>query len=70
MFENTFRKPTIQPNPQKPIKTGGGCKIKVRRDSSGRISGYEDNGLCSSSQIKAFTESINSDESEQEESDD
>lgn len=55
---------------QKPMKekmASSGCKIKVRRDSNGRVVGYEDNGQCSSGQIKAFTENIDFEGSESEE---
>ncbi len=67
MFE-TFRKP-VQQNQQRIAQrpVGDGCKIKVKRDSSGRVVGYEDNGKCEKNQIKSFTENINFDESEGEE---
>lgn len=61
MFNNFNKNPV--PNPR-PMKSNVGCKIKVKRDSSGRITGYEDNGLCSSGQIKAFTENIDFKDSE------
>lgn len=65
MFENTFRKPSVQQNPIKPMKSSSGCKIKVRRDQSGRINSIETNGLCSKQELEIFNENMNGKEEEE-----
>jgi hypothetical protein len=60
MFENNFRRPPI---PQQKPK-GDGCKMRIKRDENGRIIGYQDNGQCSSQQIKAFNDKLNMGESD------
>lgn len=55
MFNNF--KPKVQPLRHNENKEG--CKMRMRRDSSGRIIGYTDNGKCSANQIKAFSEQNN-----------
>lgn len=62
MFENNFRKPQpILKSKQE------GCKIRIRRDSNGRIVGYSDNGLCSANQIRAFNEKLEDSNDKEEE---
>lgn len=64
MFESFGQQ---RPNQQKPINNSSGCKIKVRRDSSGRISGIETNGRCSKQELEIFKENLSFGESDEEE---
>lgn len=53
---------------QRPAQQGEGCKMSIRRDANGRIVGYKDNGKCSPTQLKSFTEKLeNVGETEEEE---
>ena len=56
---NPFMKRQTPPVPQpRPIQQKDGCKIKVRRDSNGRISSIESNGACTKSEIDVFRENL------------
>mgnify|MGYP001603939467 CR=1 FL=1 len=62
MFNEQFHNKPIQK------RESNGCKIKVKRDQQGRITGYEDNGMCQKGQISAFTDKLDFDDKiEQEE---
>lgn len=41
-----------------PVEKKEGCKIKVKRDSSGRINSIETNGLCNNKEIEVFKEQL------------
>jgi len=51
------RQPSVIQRPTQ--QKSNGCKIKVRRDQSGRISSIETNGLCSKQELEIFKENIN-----------
>lgn len=53
----------MQNNMPKPTQKGG-CEIKVKRDSSGRVTGIKTNGMCSKSELEVFKENMSEDEDE------
>ena len=61
MFENKFQKKPIVVKP-----TGEGCKIKVSRDTHGRVTSIETNGKCQKDEIQLFKENLGSDISDDE----
>ena len=40
--------------PQRISEPKEGCKIKIKYDKHGRVSGYESNGNCGKSDLEAF----------------
>jgi len=57
---NFFKRqqPQIPQRQVQPQAKGDGCKMKIQRDSNGRIIGYSDNGKCSPKQLEAFRDGI------------
>lgn len=45
-------------NQIKPKQNSEGCKIKVKRDRVGRISGIETNGKCTKDEVQVFRENL------------
>lgn len=69
-FFNNNQRPTQPMQPQsRPMNNVGasGCKIKVRRDSSGRVSSIETNGRCSKQELEIFRDNMGMGEDENEE---
>lgn len=50
---NNFKK-----KPMNNIQNSEGCKIKVKRDSQGRVSAIETNGKCKREEVELFKQNM------------
>lgn len=60
------RNANVPPQRVNPNRGSEGCKIAIKRDESGKIVGYKDNGKCSPSQVKSFAEKVGNEDREEE----